>query len=157
MFVFSICKAVDGQFLRIYPLSIFSLLLLLLCFFFFFHCSSSLSSLLSYISLVSGLGLLDSPNHMDASHVFNVEDLTPYRGTFEPHVLHHGPSIDSLAPCAPLPPPQKDELEAILDDDIVSSSHNDFCHYLVQWRGQPVSDVTWIQEVDVHALSLDLL
>ena len=28
--------------------------------------------------------LLDLPNDMDISHVFNVENLLPYRGTFEP-------------------------------------------------------------------------
>ena len=27
------------------------------------------------------------PNDMDISHVFNVEDLLPYRGTFEPSTL----------------------------------------------------------------------
>ena len=31
--------------------------------------------------------LLDLPNDMDISHVFNVEDLLPYRGTFEPSTL----------------------------------------------------------------------
>ena len=29
--------------------------------------------------------LLDLPNDMDISPVFNVEDLLPYRGTFEPY------------------------------------------------------------------------
>ena len=31
--------------------------------------------------------LLNLPNDMDISHVFNVEDLLPYRGTFEPSTL----------------------------------------------------------------------
>ena len=31
--------------------------------------------------------LIDVPNDMDISHVFNVENLLPYRGTFEPSTL----------------------------------------------------------------------
>ena len=42
-------------------------------------------------SIICKLGsnayLLDLPNDMDISHVFNVEDLLPYRGTFEPSTL----------------------------------------------------------------------
>ena len=47
-------------------------------------------------SIIRKLGsnayLLDLPNDMDVSPVFNVEDLLPYRGTFEPSTL---PSIVS--------------------------------------------------------------
>ena len=37
--------------------------------------------------LRSNAYLLDLPNNMDISSVFNVEDLLPYRGTFEPSTL----------------------------------------------------------------------
>ena len=89
---------------------------------------------------------------MGISHVFNVEDLAPYQGTFEPFVLHLGPSTGSLVPYTPLPSSPKGEIEGILDDEIVTSSHDDFCHCLVQWWGRLASDVTWI-----CALMQDLL
>ena len=31
--------------------------------------------------------LLNLPNNMNISYVFNVKDLTPYQGTFESHLL----------------------------------------------------------------------
>ena len=34
--------------------------------------------------------LLDLPNDMDIFHVFNIEDLLPYRGTSEPSILFAG-------------------------------------------------------------------
>ena len=37
--------------------------------------------------LGSNAYLLDLPNDMDISHVFNIKDLLPYRNTFEPSTL----------------------------------------------------------------------
>ena len=43
--------------------------------------------ILSFIKMGSNAYLLDLPNDMDISHVFNVKDLLPYRGTFESSTL----------------------------------------------------------------------
>ncbi|GAV86899.1 hypothetical protein CFOL_v3_30325, partial [Cephalotus follicularis] len=47
--------------------------------------------------------MLDLSDHMNISHVFNVEDLTLYRGAFEPPVLHDGVSAGSVTRPLPLP------------------------------------------------------
>ena len=51
--------------------------------------------------------LLDLPNDMDISPVFNVEDLLPYRGTFEPSTLFSSVSTGEASKSAPTVKPQK--------------------------------------------------
>ena len=59
-------------------------------------------------SIIRKLGsnayLLDFPNDMDISHVFNVEDLLPYRNTFEPSTLPSNVSADEASKGAPIMP-----------------------------------------------------
>ena len=50
--------------------------------------------------LRSNAYLLDLPNDMDVSPVFNVEDLLPYRGTFEPSTLPSIVSAGEASKCA---------------------------------------------------------
>lgn len=45
--------------------------------------------------------LLHLSNHMNISYVFNVEDLLPYEGTFEPPTLPFGDHASTLIPKAP--------------------------------------------------------
>ena len=56
-------------------------------------------------SIIRKLGshtyLLDLPNDMDISHVFNVEGLLPYRGTFEPSILPSSVSASETSKGAP--------------------------------------------------------
>ena len=56
-------------------------------------------------SIICKLGsnayLLDLPNDMYISHVFNVEDLLPYRGTFEPSTLTDPIPSDRNLPATP--------------------------------------------------------
>ena len=48
--------------------------------------------------------LLDLPNDMDISPVFNVEDLLPYRDTFEPSTLPSSMSAGEVSKSAPTMP-----------------------------------------------------
>ncbi|GAV82485.1 hypothetical protein CFOL_v3_25936 [Cephalotus follicularis] len=66
--------------------------------------------------LRSNAYMLDFPNHMNISHGFNVEDLTLYRGTFEPHALHNSVYAGSAACPLPLPAQPVDQIETILDN-----------------------------------------
>ena len=56
-------------------------------------------------SIICKLGsnayLLDLPNDMDISHVFNVVILLPYRGTFEPSTLPSSVSSNEAGKGAP--------------------------------------------------------
>jgi len=49
------------------------------------------------------------------------------------------------------------DIEAVLDDEFVSSSHDGFWRFLVQWSGRLQSDVTWITEDEFRDMNLTLL
>ena len=54
--------------------------------------------------LRSNAYLLHLPNDMDINPVFNIEDLLPYRGTFEPSTLSSSMSTDEASKGAPTMP-----------------------------------------------------
>ena len=70
--------------------------------------------------------LLDLPSDLTISPMFNVSDLYPYRGTFEPHVISSdvsaGPSSSLLACIPPVAVNHVDQVEQILDDRLVTST-----------------------------------
>ena len=91
--------------------------------------------------------LLDLPNDMDISPVFNVEDLLPYRGTFKPSTLPSSVSTGEASKSAPTMPSlqySKETVDIILDDEFVTFIDYGFRLFLVKWLGRPNSDATWI-------------
>ena len=89
--------------------------------------------------------LLDLPNDMDISPVFNIEDLLPYRGTFEPSTLPSSVSAGDASKGAPTVPSlqfSKETVDTILDDEFVTSRDGGFRRFLVKWHGRPDSDAT---------------
>ena len=54
--------------------------------------------------LRSNAYLLDLPNDMDISPVFNVKDMLPYRGTFEPSTLSFSVSAGEVSKGPPIVP-----------------------------------------------------
>ena len=110
--------------------------------------------------LGSNAHLLDLPNDMDISHVFNVEDLLPYRGTFEPSTLPSSVSTGEASKGVPIVPSlqySKEMVDIILDDEFVTSRDGGFRHLLIKWHGRPDYDATWIQEDDHRHLDYSLL
>ena len=104
--------------------------------------------------------LLDLPNDMDISPVFNIEDLLPYRGTFEPSTLPSSVSAGDANKGAPTMYSlqfSKETVDTILDDEFVTSRDGGFRRFLVKWHGRPDSDATWIQEDDLRHLDSSLL
>ena len=110
--------------------------------------------------LGSNAYLLDLPNDMDISHVFNVEDLLPYRSTFEPFTLPSSVSAGETSKGAPTIPSlqySKETMDITLDDEFMTSRDDGFHRFLVKWHGCPDSNATWIQEDDLPHLDLSLL
>ena len=67
---------------------------------------------------------LDLSNDMDISYVFNVEDLLPYRGTFEPSTLPSSVLVGETSKGAPTMTSlqySKETVDIILDDEFVTS------------------------------------
>ncbi|KAH7866989.1 hypothetical protein Vadar_027559 [Vaccinium darrowii] len=98
---------------------------------------------------------------MSISPVFNVQDLFPYRGTFEPPIVHASVSAGRVSTSAiPVPPrslQQVDQVEDVLEDEIIGSRHGGFQRYLIKWKDRPVSDATWILEEELRHLAPDIL
>ena len=97
--------------------------------------------------LGSNAYLLDLHNDMNISHVFNIEDLLPYRSTFEPYTLLSSVSVSEGskgASTVPLLQYSKEMMNIILDDKFVTSRDSGFRHFLVKWHVRPDSDDTWI-------------
>ena len=114
--------------------------------------------------IISKLGsnayLLDLPNDMNISLIFNVEDFLPYQGTFEPSTFPSSVSAGEASKGAPTMPSlqfSKETVDTIFDDEFVTSRDEGFHHFLVKWHGHPDSDATWIQEDDLRHLDSSLL
>ncbi|GFZ11364.1 adenylosuccinate synthase [Actinidia rufa] len=107
--------------------------------------------------------------HSDSgiSSTFNIEDLVAFKGHFgiptDPFFeLIHEPTIDhpttsDITP-APLPisPAPKEHIDAILDEQIVSTKDGGVQRFLVCWSGRPASDDTWITSDDLQQIDRDL-
>ena len=82
---------------------------------------------------------------MDISPVFNVEDLLPYRGTFEPSTLPYSVYAGEVSKGAPTMPSlqySKETMDIILYDEFVTFSDGGFHRFLVKLHDRPDSDVT---------------
>lgn len=93
---------------------------------------------------------LELPSNLQISPVFNIEDLTAYNGHMEDPVLNSPPINipDYVKP--------KEEIEAILDDQLVSTRRGGYQKFMVKWRNRPLSDSCWLQTEEVQRLNPDL-
>ena len=110
--------------------------------------------------LRSNACLLNLPNDMDIRPVFNVDDLLPYRDTFEPSTLSSSVSVDETRKCVPTMPSlqySKETVDITLDDEFVTSRDDGFHRFLVKWHDRPDSNATWIQADDLRHLDHSLL
>ena len=91
--------------------------------------------------LGSNVYLLDLPNDMDISPVFNVEDLLPYRNTFKPSTLPSSVSVGEASKVAPTMPSLQyfnKTVDIILDDEFLTFRDGGFRRFLVKWHGRPI-------------------
>lgn len=94
--------------------------------------------------------VLELPNDMRISNVFNIEDLTRYSG--------HAKNSNWADPVASLPAPKsfQDEIEDVVDHQIVSTQHGGYQKYLIKWKECSLSDCTWIIDEEFQRLNPDL-
>ena len=102
-------------------------------------------------SIIRKLGsnayLLDLPNDIDINHVLNIEDLLPYRDTFELSTLSSSVFTSETSKGAPTMPSlqySKETVDVILNDEFVTPRDGRLRCFLVKWYGRPDSDATWI-------------
>jgi hypothetical protein len=94
--------------------------------------------------------LLDLPPNVSYSPIFNVADLTLYPG----HAVDPLPDPPTFP--APATAKSRDEIEAILDDQLVSTRRGGYQKFLVKWKNRPMSDCCWLQTEEIQCLNPDL-
>ena len=110
--------------------------------------------------------VINLPYDYGISFSFNIEDLVAYKSpTATPDTPFDEPLLDPID--APIPIPTslplnlsyayKESIDAILDEQIVSTRDGGIHHFLVRWRGQPDSECTWITRDELQRLDPDLL
>ena len=91
-------------------------------------------------SIIRKLGsnayLLNLPNDMDINPIFNIEDLLPYRDTFEPSTVSAG-ETNKGAPIMPSLQYSKEAVDITFDDEFVTSRDDGFRRFPVKWHGRP--------------------
>ncbi|GFZ15774.1 P-loop containing nucleoside triphosphate hydrolases superfamily protein [Actinidia rufa] len=74
----------------------------------------------------------------------------------------HEPTIDqpttsNIAPTPlPISPAPKEHIDAILDEQIISTRDGGVQRFLVRWRNRPTSDDTWITNDDLQQIDRDM-
>jgi hypothetical protein len=97
---------------------------------------------------------LELPATLAISPIFKVEDLTTYPSSVEDEQVFE----DALAPpaCIPSHVPPRDQIKAILDDQLVSTRRGGYQKFLIKWKNRPMSDFCWLQTEEVQCLNPDL-
>ena len=108
--------------------------------------------------------VIDLPHDYGISSSFNTEDLIAYKS---PIVIldtpFDEPSLDPIDAPIPTPLPlnlpyaYKESIDAILDEQIVSTKDGGVHRFLVWRRERPDFDCTWITRDKLHRLDPDLL
>ena len=97
--------------------------------------------------------VIDLPHDYGINFSFNIEDLVAYKSPIViPDNLFDKPLLDPIN--APIPSPlplnlpyaHKESVDAILDEQIVSTRDGGVHNFLVCWQGQPDFDCTWITQ-----------
>ena len=107
--------------------------------------------------------VLDLPHDFGISYTFNIEDLVVYHkllpipnDPFEiPLNSPHDDPIETFIPFT-LTSAQKDNIDAVLDEQVVFNRNGEVQRFLVRWVGRPDLDCTWITRDTLQQIDPDL-
>jgi len=95
--------------------------------------------------------VIDLPSDFGISPIFNIEDLTKFKGDVEDITALPVPAI-ILVPRVPELTAPRDEIVAILDHQFVTTRRGGYYKFLVQWKNHPGSDSVWLQASKIKCL-----
>ena len=106
--------------------------------------------------------VVDLPSSYGISSTFNISDLKEYKEPVPIPDELFGPSVsfESDVPneCPPPNiPEQRESVERILDDQIITTRNKGYQRYLVRWQGRPESEDSWITREDLQQIDPDII
>ena len=95
--------------------------------------------------------VIELPSKFGISPVFNIEDLTEFKGDVDENSAIPLPEATPVlrVPASTAP---RDEIAAILDHQFVTTRRGGYYKFLVQWKNRPNSDSVWLQASEVQRL-----
>ncbi|KAG6790223.1 hypothetical protein POTOM_006371 [Populus tomentosa] len=107
--------------------------------------------------LGSNACVIDLPSEFGISPIFNIEDITAFKGDINDH--DHRSQTEDTPACLPKAPttstPQED-IASISDHQFVSTRRGGYYKFLVQWRHRSLSDSAWIKGTELQRLHPEL-
>ncbi|KAF9679014.1 hypothetical protein SADUNF_Sadunf07G0096000 [Salix dunnii] len=100
--------------------------------------------------------VIDLPPDFAISPIFNIEDLTEFKGNVNDISTQPIPVV-TPEPRVPTTTAPRDEIAAILDHQFVTTRRGGYYKFLVQWKNRPPSDSVWLQASEIKRLHPQLL
>jgi len=101
--------------------------------------------------LGSNAYVIDLPTDFGISPIFNIEDLTEFKGDFDNVMALPVPAVTPELRIPKTTAPQ-DEIAAILDHQFVTTRQGGYYKFLEQWKNLPNSDSDWLQALEIKWL-----
>lgn len=107
--------------------------------------------------LGSNAYVIDLPPDFGISPIFNIEDITEFKGDSTALPTATTPKAPN-APTLRVPPhtTPRDEIASILDHQFVTTHRGGYYKFLVQWKNKPSSNSVWFQASELQRLHPDL-
>ena len=101
--------------------------------------------------------VIDLPSDFGISPIFNIEDITAFKGdTIDVVGNSQTEDMPASIPKIPAAPAPKDEIAAIIDHQFISTRRGGYYKFLVHWKHRSTSDSTWIKGTALQQLHPEL-
>ncbi|KAL7148069.1 hypothetical protein ABFS83_06G152600 [Erythranthe nasuta] len=101
--------------------------------------------------------VLELPSDMGISSTFNVDDVIPPNDSIQPSLPFS--TSEFLLPTPHSPPKivNKDVVEDIVDEQVVSTRQGGYQKFIIKWKNRPNSDNTWVTKEELQRIDPDIL